>query len=169
MYQYPIRPSEIYHYGIKGRSGRYPYGSGSRPYQDREEAKRQKNISVGRDRLNNRIRRANALADIDRLSRKIGWSNTEKAAEAHKNVKNIKQLSQEILADEDRVASLGQYTRTRRAIDVALTSVGSSVVTVGGAIAVGSSGLPAGVLLLPVTASALIGYGGYKYYQKTKY
>lgn len=169
MYQYPIRPDEIYHYGIKGRSGRYPYGSGSRPYQDKEEARRQKNLKIGRERLTNRINRANALANIDRLSKKVGWQNTEKAAEAHKNVKNIKQLSQEILADEERTASLGEYTRTRRAIDVALTSVGSSVVTVGGAIAIGSSGLPAGVLALPITASALIGYGGYKYYQKTKY
>lgn len=24
---------ELYHYGIKRRSGRYPYGSGERPYQ----------------------------------------------------------------------------------------------------------------------------------------
>lgn len=26
-------PSELYHYGIKRRSGRYPWGSGERPYQ----------------------------------------------------------------------------------------------------------------------------------------
>ena len=37
MYKYPIRSNEIYHYGIKRRSGRYPYGSGMRPYQDREK------------------------------------------------------------------------------------------------------------------------------------
>lgn len=24
---------EIYHFGVKHRSGRYPYGSGERPYQ----------------------------------------------------------------------------------------------------------------------------------------
>lgn len=28
--------NEIYHYGIKRRSGRYPYGFGNRPFQDRE-------------------------------------------------------------------------------------------------------------------------------------
>lgn len=28
---------DIYHYGIKRRSGRYPYGSGDRPYQDLEK------------------------------------------------------------------------------------------------------------------------------------
>lgn len=33
MYKRPISPNEIFHYGIKRRSGRYPYGSGSRPYQ----------------------------------------------------------------------------------------------------------------------------------------
>lgn len=34
MYKYPIRSDELYHYGIKRRSGRYPYGSGERPFQD---------------------------------------------------------------------------------------------------------------------------------------
>lgn len=33
MYTYPIRSDEIYHYGVKRRSGRYPWGSGDRPYQ----------------------------------------------------------------------------------------------------------------------------------------
>lgn len=33
MYVYPPRSNEIYHYGIKRRSGRYPWGSGDRPYQ----------------------------------------------------------------------------------------------------------------------------------------
>lgn len=33
MYIQPIGPNEIYHYGIKRRSGRYPWGSGDRPYQ----------------------------------------------------------------------------------------------------------------------------------------
>lgn len=37
MYKHPIRPDELYHYGIKRRSGRYPWGSGDRPYQDREK------------------------------------------------------------------------------------------------------------------------------------
>lgn len=33
MYSAPIQPDELYHYGIKRRSGRYPWGSGDRPYQ----------------------------------------------------------------------------------------------------------------------------------------
>lgn len=44
MYQPPIRPNEIYHYGIKRRSGRYPWGSGERPYQDTDKDK--KNIKL---------------------------------------------------------------------------------------------------------------------------
>lgn len=32
--------NEIYHYGIKRRSGRYPYGSGERPFQSRKVLKR---------------------------------------------------------------------------------------------------------------------------------
>lgn len=33
MYIYPPSSNEIYHYGTKRRSGRYPYGSGERPFQ----------------------------------------------------------------------------------------------------------------------------------------
>lgn len=39
MYEYYPRPDEIYHFGVQGRSGRYPWGSGDRPYQ-RLEGKR---------------------------------------------------------------------------------------------------------------------------------
>lgn len=31
MYTHPIRPNELYHYGMPRRSGRYPWGSGERP------------------------------------------------------------------------------------------------------------------------------------------
>lgn len=30
--------NEIYHYGIKRRSGRYPWGSGDRPFQSTESS-----------------------------------------------------------------------------------------------------------------------------------
>lgn len=33
----PLRPDELMHYGIPRRSGRYPYGSGDRPYQSTGE------------------------------------------------------------------------------------------------------------------------------------
>lgn len=38
---------ELYHFGIPHRSGRYPYGSGERPYQDREGSS-----FVGNDKRN---------------------------------------------------------------------------------------------------------------------
>lgn len=31
--------NELFHFGIKRRSGRYPYGSGERPYQDKERSR----------------------------------------------------------------------------------------------------------------------------------
>lgn len=169
MYTYPQRSNEIYHFGIKGRSGRYPYGSGERPYQDREQARRQKNLAVGRERLANRINRANKMLETDKYSRKIGWENTQKAGKAHEYVKDIKEISKEILSDDDRTAKLGQYTRAMRAIDVALTSVGSTLVFGGGSLAVAGLGLPASVMALPIAGSAAVAYKGYKYYQKTKY
>ena len=43
MYIYPIRPDEIYHYGMPRRSGRYPWGSGDRPYQSVKSALKGKN------------------------------------------------------------------------------------------------------------------------------
>ena len=39
MYIPHTKPDEIYHFGIKERSGRYPWGSGDRPYQRFEKPK----------------------------------------------------------------------------------------------------------------------------------
>lgn len=33
FYSFPVRPEDIMHYGVKRKSGRYPFGSGERPYQ----------------------------------------------------------------------------------------------------------------------------------------
>lgn len=37
FYSQPVKPSDILHYGVKGKSGRYPWGSGGRPYQRLEK------------------------------------------------------------------------------------------------------------------------------------
>lgn len=42
FYEPPLKPDEIYHFGIKRRSGRYPWGSGERPYQSDEKGSRPK-------------------------------------------------------------------------------------------------------------------------------
>lgn len=33
FYNYPVRPDDVMHFGVKRKSGRYPWGSGERPYQ----------------------------------------------------------------------------------------------------------------------------------------
>lgn len=37
LWQIALEDKGLYHYGTKHHSGRYPYGSGERPYQDREK------------------------------------------------------------------------------------------------------------------------------------
>lgn len=62
---------ELYHYGIKRRSGRYPYGSGERPYQG--EPTMQKSSWLVKKQRANDIKRVRTLSDgelrkkIDRL------------------------------------------------------------------------------------------------------
>lgn len=47
MYIYPPKPDEIFHFGTKEHSGRYPWGSGGRPRQRLE-----KKLKKGFDRHN---------------------------------------------------------------------------------------------------------------------
>lgn len=53
--------SELYHYGMPRRSGRYPYGSGDRPYQDKERA--EKKITKRFDKLDKVIEKNQTLAN----------------------------------------------------------------------------------------------------------
>lgn len=177
MYIYSIRPDEIYHYGMPERSGRYPWGSGNRPKQRLEglrkqhkERLRKKNIEVGEERLKNRIKRANELEDVDRFSKKVGWDNTKKAAAAHKQVKEIKNVSSEILSDEDRTAKLGGYTRKVRALDIGITSsAATSLAITGTTFVTGFLDLPIAAVALPLIGSGAIIGLGMEYFKKTKY
>lgn len=63
---------EIYHYGTKHHSGRYPYGSGDRPYQDKEARKFEK-----RDARKNRLEKK-LTKKFDKRDRKIS-KNQERA------------------------------------------------------------------------------------------
>lgn len=40
--------NELYHYGVKRRSGRYPYGSGERPYQGSERNQHRRSHSLSK-------------------------------------------------------------------------------------------------------------------------
>lgn len=162
--------NELYHYGMPRRSGRYPYGSGERPFQSLRERSAAKNLKIGKERLTNRINRANKLADVDRLSKKIGWKYSEQAGKAHAGIKNLKQVTSEILSDDERTRSLGRYTKWVRVGTVGLTS------TVAGSLAVGGSafvttvlGLPIASVALPIAAAGATAKIGYDYFQKTKY
>lgn len=174
---YLVNPNDLLHYGTPRHSGRYPWGSGDRPYQNREERKAarkekrdSKNLSIGRERLQNRIKRANNLADVDKLSKKIGWESTQKASEAHRQVKNIKQLSSEILESEERTKALGDYTRKVRIGTLALTSTAASTLALGGsAFILGALEAPLGAVILPLAAGTTAAKIGYEYFQKTKY
>lgn len=50
MYIYPIKPDEIFHYGMPRRSGRYPWGSGERPFQGEISKKDIKDAEKGKRR-----------------------------------------------------------------------------------------------------------------------
>lgn len=172
FYVFPPRPDDIMHYGIKRKSGRFPWGSGERPYQGMSLSERRaaKDLKVGKERLANRIKRANEVANTDYYSKKVGWENTEKAGEQHRKVKEIKDISNEILSDEKRTRDLGRYTRNARRWTVGLTTAASgSVATIGSAFVVGFLEAPAGAVTIPLTGAGVIAKIGYDYYQKTKY
>ena len=166
--------NELYHYGIPRRSGRYPYGSGERPYQDRKaarkEAKRKKNIEIGKERLTNRINRANTLADVDRLSKKIGWKNTIEAGNANKKAKEIKNVSKEIMESESRTESLGRYTKNVRLATMSITSASAATLATAGTVFISTLGLaPEGALALSLGGAGALAKIGYDYYKKTFY
>lgn len=173
----PTKPDEIFHYGVPERSGRYKWGSGDRPYQRlegsdrkaaRKEAKRQKNLKIGKERLTNRIAKANTEAD--RLSRKIGWGNTEQAGKQFKRMENIRDVSNSILGDEERTIELGNYTRKVRNVIVGATAIGA--IATGGtsmALAGAFTGDSLAALMATVVATSAVAIKGRQQYQKTKY
>lgn len=171
--------NELYHFGTPRHSGRYPWGSGERPYQgdgmsraERKEARkervRQKNVAAGTERLTNRINRANSLAETDRYAKKIGWRNTEKSAQAHKRVKEIKNISKEILEDEQRTERLGAHTRHVRMAVTPLTVASSTAAASFGAVALASSA-PLWVSVGSLAGAGALAGIGTSYLKKTRF
>lgn len=120
MYIYPTTSNEIFHYGIKRRSGRYPWGSGENPYQDlggkrrvsskelrREEAlERNKDVVLQKGRatdvaqyrgrltnqeLNNVYTRLNLEKNIQRMADE---ENRPRKSTIEKTVENIKTVTE---------------------------------------------------------------------------
>lgn len=78
FYTPPPKPDEIFHYGMPQRSGRYPWGSGGRPYQ-RLEAKAA--------RMENRLKKRFARADRYTTSKqKTANKNYERAVKKSNSI-----------------------------------------------------------------------------------
>lgn len=173
--------NELYHHGVIGMKwGKHngpPYpldaaGKEQLRQQKREERaakEAEKNESVGRERLENRIKRANASHKVDRLAAKIGDRNIQKAAAAHESVKSIKDVSNEILSDSKRTQALGRITRNTRVATIAGTAAGAAAITAGAAI-IGANAVwtaPMGVALLAANGADIA--LGREIYKKTFY
>lgn len=128
----------------------------------------EKNRSVGKARLEERIARANRNEEVDLLASKIGWDNTEASGDAHARVKNIKQVSKEILEDDERLRKLGYRTRDSRATITSSTIAGDIAI---GAATIAAMSSTSAVWPLAIGGSAIITLSGIgqKYYRKTFY
>lgn len=153
MYVVCTPKSEIYHFGIKKRSGRYPYGSGERPYQDR---KRSLSYRVGAKRLENR---RNILStQNDRFAAQVGLSNNMKSV----NIEQLNKQTKDILDEPARVENIGRKTiwmRTGAWSAAGLAATGLAAIS-GMALNTVTFGAAAG--LIPLGAA-------YIYHRKTTY
>lgn len=103
---YLVNNDVLYHFGIKRRSGRYPYGSGERPYQDRNKSF---SYRVGAKRLENR--RNMLSTQNDRFAAQVGLSNNMKSV----NVEQLNLQTKGILEEPARVENIGKRTIAMRA------------------------------------------------------
>lgn len=166
---------ELYHYGVKRRSGRYPYGSGDRPFQsnkaERLRIRKEKNVQAGRERLQNRIKNANKIAKVDKYAGQIGWKATQKSGDAHARVKHIKEVSNEILKDEARLEQFGKTTRKERIWTSALTAASATTVGISGMAWLTSVALAPLTAAIPIAAVPTLSIAllGREYLKKSKY
>lgn len=150
---YLINNDVLYHFGIKRRSGRYPYGSGERPYQDRS---RSFSYRVGEKRLENR---RNILStQNDRFAAQVGLSNNMKSV----NVEQLNAQTKGILEEPERVQNIGKKTiamRTGAWSAASAAAVGMAAIS-GMALNTITIGAAAG--LIPIGMAAI-------YHRKTMY
>lgn len=119
-------------------SGRYPYGSGERPFQGEKKSLSER---VGEKRLSRRLDRT-ALKN-DRYAVKAGIKNNLMSL----NMGTLNEQTRNILSDPERVRRIGSGTILRR--------IGSNAITtaaVTGAIFIAGTG----VLEIPIVAGAAL-------------
>ena len=77
FYVAPVKPDEIFHYGMPERSGRYAWGSGDRPYQRLEGkvSKMENRLQKRLDKADRRTSKGQKIANI-RYQRAIVKSNS---------------------------------------------------------------------------------------------
>lgn len=82
---YNYNYNELYHYGIPRRSGRYPYGSGDRPYQSSGGVSTRKVSRSGRLTIRQRI--ANRRAAAQKASKEKEMKREQEARAQHERNK----------------------------------------------------------------------------------
>lgn len=90
---------ELYHFGIKRRSGRYPYGSGDRPFQSIKSATKRKALTAAvKKKIRDTAReKAQERSDIDKQAGKLAsseYKEAERIKTARRRTKrNVRSLS----------------------------------------------------------------------------
>lgn len=127
---------DIVHYGTPRHSGRYPWGSGERPYQGENKSLSER---VGEKRLTRRL--DVTASSNDKYAVKAGIKNTLMTL----NMQQLNEQTRNILSDPERVKRIGRGTILRR--------IGSNAITVP---AVTGAIYIAGVLNMPMLAGAAL-------------
>lgn len=82
---------ELYHYGVKRRSGRYPYGSGERPFQGETKKEIREGVRKAKSRGRMSKRKDGSFWNSHEIANKMDYNLTNK--EGQKSIHKLKSLS----------------------------------------------------------------------------
>lgn len=109
MNQFYILDGELYHYGTQGKSGRYKWGTGDRPYQRLETAKAKRYKKSLPKRISERRAEKKAAKAKEQADRKIREAEEErkKYLDQQKRLKDT--LNKEELLKEGKASEILKY------------------------------------------------------------